>query len=414
MRGARLEQADDWVRTTDLVLANDLRRYVAAGNDERDIERRAEEERRVREVEVERRSTRRLRSLVAVFALAALVAGSLTLIATGQGRRAEREATISAARELAAASVASLDGDAELAVLLAVEAVERSRAVSGVPVPEAEEALHRAIAASRIVATIPSVRGPIATSVDGSIAAQAVGAPGRVSILDASGASMRAIAAHEGAITDMTFTPDGTKLVTTGADGWLRMWDAERGSLVWERHGTGEARGITLDASGSLVAARWPEAGRVLVAHGDTGRAVRIVRWVARTCARGAEPERSRPRDQRTGTSGVEAGRIVPVTGGASGVTFRAPQWRGINGELTWSPDGRFVSGSAYVWDTTTGELVHTAREHDDIVVDSAWSADGTRLVTGGSYDGTAKVWTFAPGSRVASRSPPPVPRRAP
>ena len=53
---------------------------------------------------------------------------------------------ISAARELAAASVANLDDDPELAVLLAVEAVERSRAVSGDPVPEAEEALHRSVA----------------------------------------------------------------------------------------------------------------------------------------------------------------------------------------------------------------------------------------------------------------------------
>ena len=106
--------------------------------------------------------------------------GVADALATGQGRRAEREAAISAARELAAASIANLDDDPELAVLLAVEAVERSRAVSGVAVPEAEEALHRAIVASRIVATIPSVRGPVATSVGGRIAAQAVEEAGRV------------------------------------------------------------------------------------------------------------------------------------------------------------------------------------------------------------------------------------------
>ena len=127
LRGTRLDQADTWVRTTDLVLAHDLRRYVATSNSERDDARRAEEQRRVSEVEIERRSARRLRALVAVFAVAALVAGSLTLIATGQGRRAEREAAISAARELAAASVANLDDDPERAVLLAIEAVERSR-----------------------------------------------------------------------------------------------------------------------------------------------------------------------------------------------------------------------------------------------------------------------------------------------
>ena len=410
LRGARLEQADVWVRTTDLVLAHDLRRYVAASTTERAVERRADEERRAREMGIERRSTRRLRALVAVFAIAALVAGSLTLIATGQGRRAEREAAISAARELAAASIANLDDDPELAVLLAVEAVERSRAVSGVPVPEAEEALHRAIVASRIVATIPSVSGPVATSVDGRIAAQAVDGAGRVTILDPSGAPVRTIAAHDGAITDVAFTPDGANLITTGADGSLRVWDAERGSLVWERHDAGDARGITLDASGSLVAARWPEADRVVVADVDTGHEVRTFTAVPDQSLAALSADGARLAISTTGGSGVEAGRIVPLVGDGHGAAFQAPRWRGINGELSWSPDGRLLSGGAYVWDTTTGELVHTAWEHDATVIDSAWSSDGARLVTAGGSDGTAKVWTFSPGSAPLSHCPQPVP----
>ena len=104
--------------------------------------------------------------------------------------------------------------------------------------------------------------------------------------------------------------------------------------------------------------------------------------------------------------SGVEAGRIVPLVGDGRGATFQAPRWRGINGELSWSPDGRFLSGGAYVWDTTTGELVHTAWEHDATVIDSAWSSDGARLVTAGGSDGTAKVWTFAPGVSAALSLP--------
>ena len=178
LRGARLEQAEAWLQKTDLALGHDVRRYVVASIAERTRERDADEQRRVRETEIERRSARRLRALVAVFAAAALVAGSLTLVATDQGRRAERAAAVSTVRELAAASVANLEGDPELAVLLAVEAVERSRAGAGAVAPEAEEALHRAIAASRIVATIPTARGPIATSVDGPDRRPRCGKPG--------------------------------------------------------------------------------------------------------------------------------------------------------------------------------------------------------------------------------------------
>ena len=218
-------------------------------------------------------------------------------------------------------------------------------------------------------------------------------------ILDASGALVRTITAHDGAVTDMAFTPDGANLISAGADGWLRSWDTERGSLVWERHDLGAAKGITLDASGSLVAARWPKAGsRIRVADVDTGHVVRTFGGLHHLALAALGPDGAWLAMSTTGSSGVEAGRIVPVIGDGAGVTFGAPQWRGINGDVSWSPDARFLSGSAYVWDTATGELVHTAWEHDATVVDSAWSSDGTRLATAGGSDGTAKVWTLAPG----------------
>ena len=39
LRGARLEQAEAWVRTTDLALGHEVRRYVAASITERTKER---------------------------------------------------------------------------------------------------------------------------------------------------------------------------------------------------------------------------------------------------------------------------------------------------------------------------------------------------------------------------------------
>jgi hypothetical protein len=76
---------------------------------------------------------------------AAFVATGLTLVANGQREQATREARVASARELAAAAVANLDVDPERSILLAVEAVERTRSVDGLVLPEAEEALHRAV-----------------------------------------------------------------------------------------------------------------------------------------------------------------------------------------------------------------------------------------------------------------------------
>ena len=57
------------------------------------------------------------------------------------------EGRVATARELAAAANANVDVDPERSILLALEAVERTRSDEGAALPEAEEALHRAVTA---------------------------------------------------------------------------------------------------------------------------------------------------------------------------------------------------------------------------------------------------------------------------
>jgi hypothetical protein len=161
---------------------------------------------------------------------------------------------LSTARELAAASVASLDVDPERAVLLAIEAAERSRASTGAPVPEAEEALHRAISASRVVMTKPGLGGSVATG-PGGTATLRMEHPGEVVILDAQGRISRTIEAHEGEVNDVAFTADGARLVTTGG-----TW--KTATLSGSCTARGRHRGSRL----TRTAISWPRAGRAPVA----------------------------------------------------------------------------------------------------------------------------------------------------
>lgn len=137
-RGARLSAALDWTSTRGPDL-NQLEQEFLAQS------RQASE----REAERQRRTNRRLRGLLlgtAVFLVVALVAGGLALVQRGHAReeaqRAERQARIASARELAAAAVADLDVDPERSILLALEAVDATWEVDRRVVPEAEEALH--------------------------------------------------------------------------------------------------------------------------------------------------------------------------------------------------------------------------------------------------------------------------------
>jgi serine/threonine protein kinase len=149
VRGSRLEQLESQLGRSGLALTPTEREFLEASVAERDRLRAEHAARQVRERALERRSLRRLRGLVVVLATAALVAGGLTVFAFEQRSDAERERRAAVARELASAAVANLDVDAERSILLALEAVERTPSGDGSVLPEAEEALHRAVVASR-------------------------------------------------------------------------------------------------------------------------------------------------------------------------------------------------------------------------------------------------------------------------
>ena len=168
IRGARLDQLETWASTTDLAIGRSERAYLKASVDEREREHGEEERRREHEGRIERRSARRLRGLVAVFAAAALIAGSLTVVATSQSNRRQRETRVATARELATAAVANIAVDPELSVLLASRAVETTRSSDGTVLPEAEEALHRAVVASRLDLEVPGAGGNLAGAPRGS------------------------------------------------------------------------------------------------------------------------------------------------------------------------------------------------------------------------------------------------------
>ena len=161
LRGARLEQLETWAATTDLAIGRPERAYLKASVDQRDREREEEERRREREARIERRSARRLRGLVAVFAAAALIAGSLTVVAMNQSGRGEEALRESRARELAAAAVAEPRGRPR-AQRPARDGGRRRDPLGRRPVlPEAEEALHRAVGASRLERSFPGVGGDL-------------------------------------------------------------------------------------------------------------------------------------------------------------------------------------------------------------------------------------------------------------
>ena len=422
VRGARLEQLETWAATTELAIGGPERAYLKASVDRRDQERKEDEGRRTREAQIERRSARRLRGLVAVFAAATLIAGSLTVVATNQsgraGReadRAEREARIATARELTAASVANLEVDPELSVLLAIEAVEATRSSDGTALPETEEALHRAVVASRLELEVPELGGLLAWSPKGVFVTEGPEDSGMIDIRDEErGESVLAFDGHDGDINDVAFSPDGSLLATTGDDGTLKVWNASTGRLVSSVSADGGAFGVwgpSFSADGSLVAAAWndwagPETvGRVRVLDLSSDRVVSSARIVsAIDTALSPDGKRLAVASWDSEVEGigavfdVETGREVFGLSGPA-CPCGPPYSRGVS----WSPDGRYIAASSgnntLIWEAETGRRQYTLIGHTGLVFSVAWTPDSARLVTGGS-EGTAKVWEIGEGVR--------------
>jgi WD40 repeat protein len=365
--------------------------FLEAGQAQLDAERREAEERAATATRQNRRLRWLLGGLGVVLALA-LVAGTLAVQA---GSRAEHEARIATARELAAASVANLEADPELSVLLALQGIEHTRSVDGSVLPEAEEALHRAVVGSRIVLSVPGVGGALDWSPDGRLfVTEGPEETGVVDIRDAeTGESVRSFPGHDRDVNDVAFSRDGSMLATTGDDGAVRVWDTATGKQLRTLQGPRDAVvwGPSFSPDGSLLAASWQDKGLVRVLDVATGRTVHEIGPLERPTSTSFSPDGKRLAMSVQPSVAV----VVDVSSGEEVFTLRGHD-RPVS-DVEWSPDGRWIATSsvdltARIWDAGTGHPRFTLSGHTGSVMVGKWRPDSRRLVTG-SEDGTAKVW---------------------
>jgi WD40 repeat protein len=385
-RGVRLGQLAEFRDRTALALTPGEREFIDASLAD-------EAERRAHQRELERRSLRRLRALVAVLVVASAVAGGLTVFAFHQRSGAEHQRRIAVARELASAAVANLDDDPERSVLLALAAVNETRAVDGAVLPDAWEALHRAVVASRIVLRVPGLGGALDWSPDGSMfVTEGPEGSGLVDIRDpATGRRLRAFRGHDADINIVAFSSDGSMLATSGDDGAVKVWNPRTGKLLHAFRGKGpNVWGVSFSPDGSRLAAAWWGERAVRVFDLKSGRRISEVAPIAAGLTTSFSPD-----GRRLAIATFDGGGLV-VDARSGRHVFDLAGRAGTNA-VAWSPDGRWIAGAGLdgrvrVLDAGTGRARFTLSGHKGAVVAVDWSADSRRLATGSS-DGTAKVW---------------------
>lgn len=398
-----------------------------------------------------RRSHRRLQGLVAVASVAAVLAAGLAWVAADRGQAAEASERTAHARELANASLSVVDGDPEVATLLALESIDVTRP-DGAALPEAETALHAAVTANRLVSGFPGswqaaftsggdllvggtpahVVDPatgqdivtlprlpdglevesVAVSIDGTLATGTDGDFARLLLYDQDGTELRELhsarygTAHGDTIGPLEFSPDGSMLASLAPlGGGLTLWDTATGDLL-STHVEGSFSGaspITVDVAfspdGTLLAVGRDDVVLLLdlttgdwrgiqAAHEGLTNAVAFIGDGSSIATAGW--------DGTIQVHDVASGRLLATTDATSGqIVAMRP-----------SPDrARLVTGSdsgtVQLWDVTGSTVVPgaTLAGLRDAALSVAFDASGTRVAAIG-FDGAA-VWdvrTIGPG----------------
>jgi len=210
---------------------------------------------------------------------------------------------------------------------------------------------------------------------------------------------------HSGPVYCAAFSPDGKKIISAGADGYLRLWDVRTGKELRHIDGqSGRVWTVAFTPDGKRVVSGGYD-GSVRLWDLASGREIRRFSghsdYVRSVCvSRDGKHILSGGDDRLLRLWSIETGAEVRSFSGHQHFIWSVAMARDGSRGLSASLDK-----TVRVWDLRTGQELRTLRGHKDTVL-SAVYAPGDRRALSGSTDKTMIVWNLEDAKEMVHLGP--------
>lgn len=375
LTGGRLEHFEQWAADTDLTLTSREHEFLTASRTRQDAR--------------EARQRRNRASVIAGLIAIALVAVVFAVVATLQQHRAEQGERTVLVRELTSAARVNLDQDPDLALLLAIEAMEHAVDAPREVAWDATAALHQALLATpKVVAVDGGGRVAWDPSGDRIVTLSAGSEDQDAHIWDTTTGELLGSLPGLGQPTDLAWSEEGDSIVVTYAGSPAAVWDAETYQLtrtIGDHQSGYRFPHLTSDGATVVLSELPPTGGRptaVTVWAVETATKQISFDFPAGTWSTALSPDGSRLAVPEPETRLV---RVFDVR--SQEELFKLEHGRQAD-FAAYSPDGQLLAtvgaNRIMVWDGRGDELLDEYLFPGDGATVLEWSPDGTLIGIGG------------------------------
>ena len=223
------------------------------------------------------------------------------------------------------------------------------------------------------------------------------------------GEEIKTLKGHFDAVTSVSFSPDGQRLVSGSRDNTIKLWSDfdmdELGATKVLRGHSSPIETISSSPDGTRIASG-SKKGKIKIWDANSGKQLESLEGhtgsINSVCFNwDGSKLTSSAADKSIKIWNVETGKVLN--------TFRGLEAAVSN--VVFSPDGKYVvSAGGYdqtlrIWEIKSGIALKVLRGHRGYVSDVAMSSNG-KSVLSASYDKTVQIWDFETGETINRLTP--------